>query len=63
MVAAGAVVPEGLRVPRGMLVMGVPGRVVRPVGEALAARIEENWRHYVERAKEHGAGKYRSREA
>ncbi len=30
-VAAGAVVPEGMQVPPGSLVMGVPGRIVRPV--------------------------------
>jgi carbonic anhydrase/acetyltransferase-like protein (isoleucine patch superfamily) len=37
-IAAGAVVPEGMTVPPGSLVMGVPGRIVRPVGEALARR-------------------------
>ena len=33
LVAAGAVVPPGLEVPDRMVVMGVPGRVVRPVSE------------------------------
>ncbi len=33
LVAAGAVVPPGLEVPDGMVVMGVPGRVVRPTNE------------------------------
>ena len=33
-IGAGAVVPPGMRVPRGSLVMGVPGRVVRPVRDA-----------------------------
>ena len=33
LVAAGAVVPPGLEVPDRMLVIGVPGRVVRPVSE------------------------------
>jgi carbonic anhydrase/acetyltransferase-like protein (isoleucine patch superfamily) len=33
LVAAGAVVPPGLEVPDRMVVMGVPGRVVRPVTE------------------------------
>jgi carbonic anhydrase/acetyltransferase-like protein (isoleucine patch superfamily) len=40
-VGAGAVVPEGVEVPPGSMVLGVPGRVVRPVGpgerEALRA--------------------------
>src|SRR6266576_3631591 len=33
LIAAGAVVPPGLEVPDRMLVMGVPGKVVRPVSE------------------------------
>ena len=57
-VAAGAVLPEGMVVPPGSLVMGVPGRIVRKVDADLAARVEENWRHYVERAREHKAGNY-----
>ncbi len=57
-IAAGAVVPEGMNVPPGSLVMGVPGRIVRPVGEALAQRIEETWAHYVEQARAHRAGRY-----
>lgn len=57
-VAAGAVLREGMRVPPGSLVMGVPGKVVRPVDEALARRIEFTWRHYVDQAKRHAAGGY-----
>ena len=57
-IAAGAVVPEGMNVPPGSLVMGVPGRIVRPVGEALARRIAETWSHYVEQARAHRAGRY-----
>ena len=33
LIAAGALVPPGLEVPDGHLVMGVPGRVVRPVSD------------------------------
>jgi carbonic anhydrase/acetyltransferase-like protein (isoleucine patch superfamily) len=57
-VAAGAVVPEGMIVPPGSLVMGVPGRVVRKVDETLKARITGTWKHYVEEAAKHRAGKY-----
>ena len=57
-IAAGAVVPEGMTVPPRSLVMGVPGRIVRPVGEALALRIAETWAHYVEQARAHKAGRY-----
>lgn len=57
-VAAGAVVPEGMQVPPGSLVMGVPGRIVRPVDAALSARIDATWRHYVEQAEAHRAGSF-----
>lgn len=57
-VAAGAVLPEGLVVPPGSLVMGVPGRVVRPVDEVLRARIRATWEHYVALAEQHRAGRF-----
>jgi carbonic anhydrase/acetyltransferase-like protein (isoleucine patch superfamily) len=57
-IAAGAVIPEGMEVPPGSLVMGVPGRIVRPVDEGLRRRIEETWSHYVEQAKAHRAGRF-----
>ena len=59
-VAAGAVVPEGMVVPPGSLVMGVPGKVVRPVDAELKKRIESTWRHYVEQSRLHREGKYGS---
>ena len=57
-VAAGAVVPEGMQVPPRSLVMGVPGRIVRQVDAALAERIAATWKHYVEEARAHKAGRY-----
>jgi len=57
-VAAGAVVPEGMIVPPHSLVMGVPGRIVRPVDGALSERISSTWAHYVEMAREHREGRY-----
>lgn len=57
-VAAGAVVPEGTHVPPGSLVMGVPGKVVRPIDAALTRRIRETWQHYVEQAKRHRNGEF-----
>jgi carbonic anhydrase/acetyltransferase-like protein (isoleucine patch superfamily) len=57
-IAAGAVVPEGMQVPPGSLVMGVPGRIVRPVDSALAQRAAATWRHYVKEARRHRAGHY-----
>jgi carbonic anhydrase/acetyltransferase-like protein (isoleucine patch superfamily) len=57
-VAAGAVIPEGMQVPPRSLVMGVPGRIVRPVDETLTRRIAETWSHYVEQARAHRAGRF-----
>ena len=57
-VAAGAVVPEGMRVPPRSLIMGVPGRIVRTVDEALTQRVASTWRHYVEEARAHKGGRY-----
>jgi carbonic anhydrase/acetyltransferase-like protein (isoleucine patch superfamily) len=57
-VAAGAVLPEGMQVPPRSLVMGVPARAVRPVDERLAARIAETWSHYVGQARAHREGRF-----
>ncbi len=57
-VAAGAVIPEGMVVPAGSLVMGVPGRIVRPVDAALRERIKGTWAHYVKAARQHRDGAY-----
>lgn len=57
-IAAGAVIPEGMQVPAGSLVMGVPGRIVRPVDAALAERITATWAHYVGQARAHRAGRF-----
>jgi carbonic anhydrase/acetyltransferase-like protein (isoleucine patch superfamily) len=57
-IGAGAVLAEGTEVPPGMLVLGVPGRVVREVGDALRERIDLSWRHYVVEAQRHRAGEF-----
>jgi carbonic anhydrase/acetyltransferase-like protein (isoleucine patch superfamily) len=57
-VAAGAVVPERMRVPPRSLVIGVPGRIVRAVDAALAERVTATWKHYVELARGHRSGRY-----
>jgi carbonic anhydrase/acetyltransferase-like protein (isoleucine patch superfamily) len=59
-VAAGAVLREGMRVPPESLVMGVPARVVRAVDARLAARIASTWQHYVGLARRHRAGDFPS---
>jgi carbonic anhydrase/acetyltransferase-like protein (isoleucine patch superfamily) len=57
-IAAGAVVPEGMQIPPGSLVMGVPAKVKRPVDDALRARIRGTWEHYVEQAERHRRGNF-----
>lgn len=57
LVAAGAVVPPGLAVPDGMVVMGVPGKIARPVKESERQYMRWLVPHYVELAKAYVEGK------
>ena len=50
-VGVGAVVTEGTVIPPGSLVLGLPGKVVRPVGETDTKRIRHAAEHYVQAAK------------
>jgi len=56
LVAAGAVVPPGLEVPDRMCVMGVPGRIVRPVTEKELEYMRWLPPHYVELAERYVNG-------
>ncbi|MEM8737341.1 MAG: gamma carbonic anhydrase family protein [Planctomycetota bacterium] len=47
LIAAGAVVPPGLNVPDGHVVMGVPGRVVRPTTDREKTYLAWLADHYV----------------
>lgn len=58
LVAAGAVVPPGLVVPDGMCVMGVPGRIVRPVKPSEAEYARWLSGHYVALAQRYAAGEF-----
>jgi len=58
-IAAGAVLPEGMEIPPRSLVMGGPGKIVRSVDADLAERIRETWTHYVELARRHKAGEWK----
>jgi carbonic anhydrase/acetyltransferase-like protein (isoleucine patch superfamily) len=60
LIGAGAVVPPGLEVPDNMVVIGVPGKIVRPVNEE--DRRYMNWltEHYVELAQKHVDGAFAS---
>jgi carbonic anhydrase/acetyltransferase-like protein (isoleucine patch superfamily) len=46
-VGAGAVLTEGIIVPPGSLVLGAPGRVVRPTTDLQRAEIRRSAEHYV----------------
>jgi carbonic anhydrase/acetyltransferase-like protein (isoleucine patch superfamily) len=60
-VAAGAVVLQNFVVPEGVLVAGVPAKIVRPLTDDEKRQIKESARHYVEYAKAYGpAGGYKS---
>ena len=59
LVAAGAVVPPGLEVPDGMVVMGVPGKIVRPVKEEELSYMRWLVPHYVELAEKYAAGEFK----
>lgn len=56
LVGAGTVVPPGMEVPDGMLVMGVPGKVVRPVREQEFEYMRHLVGHYVELARRYVKG-------
>lgn len=56
LIGAGAVLPEGSRVPAGSLVLGVPGKVVRPLRPDEIERIHDNAASYVELARAYRDG-------
>ena len=53
LIAAGALVPQNAVIPAGSLVVGVPGRVLRPVSAEQTAAILENEKEYTALAKLH----------
>ena len=50
LVGASALITEGKEIPDGSLVLGSPGRVVRPLSEAEITGIAEIARHYVHKS-------------
>ena len=58
LIAAGAVVPPGLDVPDRMVVMGVPGKIVRPVKPEELQYMRWLRDHYVELAKKYVGGAF-----
>jgi carbonic anhydrase/acetyltransferase-like protein (isoleucine patch superfamily) len=55
LIAAGTVVLPGTTVPSGVLVAGVPGRIVRDLSDADRESFAETAAHYVQRAARHRA--------
>ena len=53
LIAAGAVVPPGMEVPDGVVVAGVPARIVRPVNDKDKAYMDWLGPHYVKLAQLH----------
>lgn len=51
-IGAHALVPGGMVIPDGMLVMGVPARIIRPVRPEEAQHQQENIREYLELSRE-----------
>lgn len=48
LVAAGSLVPMGMKVPPRSLVAGMPAKFKRELTPAELARMTENWQHYVD---------------
>jgi carbonic anhydrase/acetyltransferase-like protein (isoleucine patch superfamily) len=57
-VAAGALLSPGTIVPDGSVVMGLPGRVVRPIRDEERRYVQHVVEVYQRLAREHAAGKY-----
>jgi carbonic anhydrase/acetyltransferase-like protein (isoleucine patch superfamily) len=55
-VGAGALVTEGKMIPAGSLVIGAPGRVMRPVTAEELAAIAESARHYAANGRRYRQG-------
>jgi carbonic anhydrase/acetyltransferase-like protein (isoleucine patch superfamily) len=58
LIAAGAVVPPGTKVPDRMLVVGVPGRIVRPINEKESEYLRWLSRRYVELVRRYQSGEF-----
>ncbi|GMV98074.1 MAG: gamma carbonic anhydrase family protein [Phycisphaerae bacterium] len=59
LIAAGAVLVPGTVVPAGSVVMGMPGRVIRPIRDAERAYIRRIIAGYLELSRRHAAGEFK----
>ncbi|MEX0852898.1 MAG: gamma carbonic anhydrase family protein [Bauldia sp.] len=60
LIAAGTLVAEGREIPPGSLVIGVPGKVVRPLSHEEIGRNRDSAAHYVANWRRFAAGLRRS---
>jgi len=58
LIAAGAIVPPGSIIPPRSVVMGIPGKVVRPIKPEEAAYIDRVVKTYLDLARRHAAGEF-----
>jgi len=58
LIAAGAVVPPGMKIPDRMLVLGVPAQIVRPVSDKEHEYLRWLSRRYVELVGKYMAGEF-----
>ena len=63
LVGAGALCSEGMVIPPGSLVIGVPAKVVRPLGDELRARISSGAKAYTDLAERHRSGEFPQRQS
>jgi carbonic anhydrase/acetyltransferase-like protein (isoleucine patch superfamily) len=55
LIGAKALIPEGKEIPDGSLVVGAPGRVLRPLSEEQIAFLAHSAEHYVQNWKRYAA--------
>jgi carbonic anhydrase/acetyltransferase-like protein (isoleucine patch superfamily) len=55
LIGAGALIPAGMKIPSGVLVLGSPGKVVRKLRPDELRMLAESERDYVARARRHAA--------
>ena len=55
-IGAHALIAEGKEIPDGSVVMGSPGKVVKPIAEGVDVMLKASADHYVDNAKRFAAG-------
>ena len=56
LIGAGALITEGMDIPPRSLVLGIPGRIIKPVTDEQIARILQTTKGYIERGKQYRMG-------